>query len=54
LQFRDEFYPSHIEVSKSHFAAMRESGIGTKLPNRNVRSAVAFEGKAEGGPDVEA
>src|SRR5580693_1662998 len=27
LQFRDKFYPSHIEVSKSHFATVHESGI---------------------------
>jgi len=29
LQFRDKFYPSHLEVSKSHFAAVHVSGIGT-------------------------
>jgi hypothetical protein len=48
LQFRDKFYPSHIEVSKSHFAAVHESGIGMKLPIRDVRSSVATGGK----PDI--
>src|SRR3954452_1532050 len=34
LQFRDKFYPSHIEVSKSHFD---ESGIGPSCPYSAVR-----------------
>jgi len=30
LQFRDKFYPSHSEVSKSHFAAVHESRLGPR------------------------
>ena len=42
LQFRDKFYPSHIEVSKSHFAAVHESGIGTFETSGDVRYLVTI------------
>jgi hypothetical protein len=35
LQFRDKFYPSHVEVSKSHFAAAHMFVIGPTLPTGN-------------------
>ena len=47
LQFRDKFYPSHIEVSKSHFAAVHESGIGPFEKSRPDGLVSEFEGRPD-------
>ncbi len=47
LQFRDKFYPSHLEVSKSHFAAVHVSGIGTFETCRPALKLSAYRSRLE-------